>query len=296
MAGEYAPQSLSAEDAMVRPVWSILNKGFTGTGKTILSCGKEFRPVYVFDMEGRFESVLSYYKKLDGHVKDIYYNHFPLTEGFFKVDQKMDAIAARPEYKTVVLASLTSFIRNVMFHLKTASRESKTQDGKVKGVRKKGGIQANILEDFNFEDAALIDELIGFFQLMKSQGVNVIMEAHITPYEIKSIDEDTGQKDLHTVYDILTKGKKAPAELPGWFNEVWLMEKKVPQQWGESMGAASYWVNPNGNTTNPCKTSFGITPFEWTNLDASELLTRQLSQEIRDTPRTDPNAPKVSAW
>lgn len=295
MAGEYAPKSQSAEESMVRPVWSILNKGFTGTGKTILSCGKEFRPVYVFDMEGRFESVISYYKKLDGHVKDIYYNHFPLTEGFFKVDQKMDAIAARPEYKTIVLASLTSFIRNVMFHLKKTSIERTSQDGKTKGVRKKGGIQANILEDFNFEDAALIDELIGFFQLMKSQGVNVIMEAHITPYEVKSIDEESGQKDLTTVYDILTKGKKAPAELPGWFNEVWLMEKRV-SSWGEADTKAKYWVNPVGNATNSCKTSFGIKPFEWTNKDASEMLVQQLSSDVRATPRIDPSAPKVATW
>lgn len=181
-----------------------------------------------------------------------------------------------------------------MMHLMSASKQTTGTDGRIKGVRKKGGIQANILEDFNFEDAALINELIGFFQLLKSQGVNVIMEAHITPYEVKSIDEESGQKDLTTVYEILTKGKKAPAELPGWFNEVWLMEKRI-EQWGADV-KSSYWVNTVGTKTSSCKTSFGIQSFNWTDKDASEMLVKQLSQEIQDTPRVDPNAPKVSAW
>jgi hypothetical protein len=289
---DLAPQSVSAESLLVHPVWSILLKGNTGVGKTILSCGKEFRPVYVFDCEGRFDSVLNYYKRLDGHVKDIYMNHFSLQDGFFKLDKKMDAIVARPEYKTVVMSSLTSFIRLVLLHLKRSS--GKMVDGVRKGVKVKGGIQANILEDFNYEDAAIIDEMIGFFQKLKDMGVNVILEAHITPYEIKTIDEESGQKDLQTIYEVLTKGKKAPAEIPSWFNEVWLMEKRV-ESWGADV-KEEYWVNPNGSKLHPCKTSFGIKAFNWTGKDASEILTGQLSQEIKDNPREDPNKPKIASW
>jgi len=296
--GSLAPESINAEDAIVRPVWSILSKGMSGNGKTIASCGKEFRPVYVFNCEGRMESVLSYYRKLDGHVKGIYFNNFTLENGYFSLDQKMDAIAARPEYKTVVMSSLTSYIRLVLLHLIRAAGEGKKDEqGRTRGIKMKGGIKVNILEDFNFEDAAIINELIGFFQTMKDQGVNVILEAHITPYEIKSIDEDTGQKDLTTIYEILTKGKKAPAEVPSWFNEVWLFEKVIEGNWSAgSTGNAKYRINPLGNSTNSCKTSFGIPVFDWTGIDPSIKLMELMNPELKNTPRVDPNAPKRATW
>src|SRR3990167_3498755 len=193
----------SAQDTLIRPVWSILSKGRTGTGKSILSCGKEFRPVYVFNLEGRFESVINYYQKLDGNVKDLFFNDYSMNSGFYPLDQKMDAIIARPEYKTVVVASLTSYIHIVLKHLMASTVP---KDG-GKNLRKKGGIQVNILEDYNFEDAAIIFELCNFLQALKEMGVNVILEAHISPYEIKAINEDTGQKEETTIMQILTKGK-----------------------------------------------------------------------------------------
>jgi hypothetical protein len=290
---DFAPDSIKAEDALVRPVWSCLFKGLTGAGKSIAACGKEFRPVYVFNCEGRFESVLSYYRKLDGHVKDIEFNNFTLDGGFFSMDKKMDQIAARPVYKTVVMSSLTSFIRLVMLHLiKSVPVKS---DGGMKGIKMKGGIRVNILEDYNFEDAAIINELIGFFQNLKDQGTNVILEAHITPYEVKTINEQNGEKDLQTVFEILTKGKKAPAEIPSWFNEVWLFEKVVAG-WDSTKGSADYRINTLGTPTDRCKTSFGIEPFSWTNTDPTIHLMEAISTELRDTPRIDPNAPARVAW
>lgn len=294
---DFAPDSKSADDAIVRPVWSCLFKGQNGTGKTIASCGKEFRPVYVFDFEGRFDSVISYYKKLDGHVRDVYYNHYPLGDrnSFFQMDKKMDAIAARPEYRTVVASSLTSFIRLALIHLIRSVPDKDEAGKRNRGIKQKGGIRVNILEDYNYEDAAIINNLVGFFQELKDQGTNTILEAHITPYEVKSIDEDTGQKDLTTIYEILTKGKKAPAEIPSWFNEVWLFEKKVTG-WDAANAQEQYIINTKGNSTNSCKTSFGIQPLDWTGKDASVELLRQLNPELRDTPRVDPNAPKKVVW
>jgi len=294
----FAPESISAESALVSPVWSILSKGLTGSGKTIFSNGKEFRPCYNFMFEGRFESVLSYYKKRDGHVKDIYYNNFPLgdSSAFFKFDKKMDAIVARPEYKTIVVSSLTSFIRLVLLHLQRSS-QGKREEGtnKMKGVRMKGGIQANILEDYNFEDSAIFD-LIGFFQTCKDMGMNVILEAHITPYDIKYIDEDTGQKETSTVMEVLTKGKKAPAEIPSWFNEVWLFQKVVQGAWDTTNAQAKYIINTQGDAVNSCKTSFSIPSFEWTNTDPTIQLMKFLNPDIANAPRVDPNKPQTASW
>lgn len=289
MAGEFAPASLSAEDALVRPVWSILSTGFTGCGKTIFSCGKEFRPVYVFMCEGRLESVLTYYRKLDGNAKGIYYNDYTIDGGFFPLDQKMDAILARPEYKTIVVSSLTSFIRIVLKHLQKSNK--KDDAGNMKGARMKGGIQVNSMEDYLFEDSVLINDLIAFFQTLKSNGVNVILEAHITPYEVK-IGEQPNQT-VKTVYDILTKGKKAPAELPSWFNEVWLFEKKVEGWEGKD---EKYIINTKGSETNSCKTSFDIPSFEWTGIDPSIKLMSFVSPEIKANPTVDPSKPKMVAW
>ena len=295
----FAPESISAETALVSPVWSILSKGLTGSGKTVFSNGKEFRPCYNFMFEGRFESVLTYYKRLDGHVKDVYYNDYTLgdSSAYFKLDKKMDAIVARPEYRTIVVSSLTSFIRLVLIHLQRSSLGKKDEaTGKTKGVRMKGGIQANILEDFNFEDAAIINELIGFLQQCKSMGMNVILEAHITPYDIKYIDEDTGQRETTTVMEVLTKGKKAPAEIPSWFNEVWLFEKKIESSWDTVNSKAKYIVNTQGDAVNSCKTSFGIQSFEWTNTDPTIRLMELLNPDIKSNPRVDPNQPAVVGW
>ena len=284
-----AVPSMKASDAIVRPVWSILSKGRTGTGKTIASCGKAFRPTYVFNLEGRFESVLTYYNKLDDSVLDLEYNDFNMNSGFYPLDQKMDALIARPEYKTVVVSGLTPYIHIVLKHLMGSTNPGK-------GMRKKGGIQVNILEDYNFEDSAIIFELLAFLQELKGMGINVILEAHISAYEIKTINEDTGGKDQQTYFEILTKGKKAPAQIPGYFNEVWLFEKIFDTEWEKGERKARYRINTVGSPTDECKTSFGIQSFEWTDKDATILLVDSLNPKVRDTARVDPNAPKKVSW
>lgn len=287
--------AIKAEDAAVRPVWSILSKGRTGTGKTLLSCGKAFRPTYVFNLEGRFESVLTYYRKLDGHLKDLSYNDFHMNSGFYPLDRKMDSLLARPEYQTVVVSGLTPYIHIVLKHLMSTVVPKAGET--PKNIRKKGGIQVNILEDFNFEDAAIIFELLAFLQELKSQGVNVILEAHISAYTIKTINEENGQREEQTIFEILTKGKKAPAQTSGYFNEVWLFEKKFGDDWGQGGGRqAKYVINTVGSPTDECKTSFGIPSFDWTGLDGSDKLMEYLSGEIKETPRVDPNLPKKVSW
>jgi hypothetical protein len=290
--------AIKASDMVIRPVWSILSKGRTGTGKTILSCGKAFRPTYVFNLEGRFESVLTYYKKLDGHVNDLHANDFTMESGFYPLDQKMDALIARPEYKTVVVSGLTPYIHIVLKHLMKTAVPTQTQDNRpAKNIRKKGGIQVNILEDYNFEDAAIIFELLAFLQELKSMGINVILEAHISAYEVKTINEDNGQREQQTIFEILTKGKKAPAQIPGYFNEVWLFEKYFDGDWGASGNRqAKHRVNTSGTPTDECKTSFGIPSFDWTNKDGTEMLLEFLNPELKATPRVDPNAPKRTTW
>jgi hypothetical protein len=285
-----------ADKAPIRPVWSIISKGIHGTGKTIFSCGKEFRPVYVLNCEGRMESVISYYRKIDGHVKDVYYDDYHMATGFFPLDKRMDELAARPgEYKTVVVSSLTSFVHIVMSHLMRQKSQEVNQQGKPKG-KKIGGIPVNVLEDYNAEDAAIIYELCAFLQDLKNNGVNVILEAHITPYEITTIDPDTSARLTQTIFQILTKGKKAPAQIPNYFNDVWLFEKAYSGDFQAGIRKPQFKVNTLGNETSDCKSSVSIPPFDWTGIDGSIKLMELLDPTIKETPRIDPNAPKRTSW
>lgn len=279
---------IKAEDSIIRPVTSFLFKGHNGTGKTIAACGQKFRPVYVFNCEGRFESVLTYYKKY-GNLKDIEYDNFPIGSGYFNLDQRFDKLIANCPYQTVVMSSLTSFIYLILNHLIKDAFGKKNAKGYDAGKRI-GGIPVNQLPDFNAEDSAIINDLIAGFQQLKAQGVTVILEAHITPYEITSIEE--GGRVTTTINQILTKGKKAPASVPGFFNEIYLFEKTYE---GIVVGQqqSKFSVNTGGTPTDDCKSSWGIKSFDWTNQDFSELLFSQLSEEIKETSRVDPNAPKV---
>lgn len=283
---------MKASDYKIRPVSSFLFKGKNGTGKTIAACSKEFRPVYVFNCEGRFESVINYYQGRPEGLEDIEVDDYPIGSGYHALDKKLDAIIARPEYKTVVVSSLTSFIYLILNHL-IRSKSGITRSSGQKAGRSIGGIPVNELEDYNAEDSAIINDLIAFFQMIKSSGCNSILEAHITPYEIVSLE--SGKREITVMNQILTKGKKAPAAVPVFFNEIWLFDKQFE---GIEAGKQKphYYVNTVGTATDDCKTSWGIQSFDWTDKDFGDLVFSQLTQEVKDTPREDPNKPKLVAF
>ncbi len=242
--------------------YSILAKGLSGSGKTTASCGKDFRPVFVFDTDQRMQSVANYYKKLDGHCKDIEYQSFVMREHFKELDKKMDEIYARPVHKTVVMASLTSYIHNVLAHVLNFKAGANTG-------KKVADIHVNSIEDYNVEDAALIFEMVAFMKSLQARGTNVILEAHITPIEIKALDGSSS-----TSMEILTKGRKAPAQLPGYFDEVWLFDTIR-----RGVNNYEYIMHPRGDAvTRGCKTSRDIPDIEWTNKDFSLELKKEMDK------------------
>lgn len=250
--------------------FSIMEIGYTGTGKTIASCGKEWRPVKVFDLDQRMLSVANYYKKLDGHCKDVDFTTFSMGDSFKVLDKEMDDILARPSYKTVVIASLTAYIHIVLAHV------LKYKSGKNEG-KKIADINVNSIEDYNVEDAAIIFELIGFLKTLQAQGVNVILEAHLTKYQLNKLDGSS-----ETKVEILTKGRKAPAAIPGYFDEVWQF-KAESKGIVEGMGRKDYKMLTVGDFGLDTKTSRGL-PGEiaWTNKDFSvELFNHLKVMELR---------------
>jgi hypothetical protein len=283
---------IRAEDVKMSSANSFLLKGRTGSGKSVAAWGKEFRPVYTFDMENRIEGAIHYYKKLDGHVRDCEYDVFPMGRSWHDLDSRMEELMRSCPYKTLHVGTLTSYIHYILKHLIVTKGSEKNQQGQSKG-KSIGGIPVNTLEDYNAEDAGIIFELMQFLQTMKSQGVNVILEAHITPYEIK--DGSGSEMSMKTVYEILTKGKKGPAQVPGYFNEVYLLERAFE---GMVIGAQThkFLCNPVGDRTNDCKTSWDIKPFEWTNKDFSVELYKQVSDEIKTGPKSDGNIKKMVSF
>lgn len=277
------------EDLVLNAVLSAVFKGVTGTGKTIASCGKEFRPVYTFDFEGRMDSVVNYYKALDGHCKDVEYDTFALGDSWQAVDRRMEELVRSCPYKTVNIASLTSYIHFVLKHVIQSKTGQKRKSGESAG-KYIAGIAVSELEDYNAEDAAIIYELIGFLQTLKDMGVNVILEAHISPIEIKT--GQSSNEKITTLFQILTKGKKAPAQIPGYFNEVYLFTKT----WEgiiAGQGTNHYLMDVKGNSANDCKTSMGMESFDWTGRDFSVEWTSRLGKGVVEAARVDPNKPKA---
>jgi len=282
----------NVEDIVLNAVISALFKGPTGTGKTIASCGKEFRPCYTFDFEGRMDLVVRYYKKLDGHCKDLQYDTFTMGESWQMVDRRMEELVKDCPYRSINIASLTSYIHFVLKHTIQAKHGVRRQSGQAAG-KFIAGIPVNELEDYNAEDAAIIFELIAFLQTMKDKGVNIFLEAHISPYEYKI---GTGANEqIKTMFQVLTKGKKAPAQIPGYFNEVYLFEK----QWeGIIMGQGTnkYFCDTKGNSANDCKTSMGIESFDWTDKDFSVEIMKQFDEKMKQAPRVDASKPKAMTF
>jgi len=239
---------------------SMLFKGLSGSGKTVAACGKEFRPIIVIDCDQRMQSVAQYYNKLDGNCKDIEYETYNMGSDFMKLDKKMDEIYARPVHRTVSIASLTAYIHIVLAHVLNFKAGANTG-------KKVANIHVNSIEDYNVEDAALIFELIGFLKALQARGTNVILEAHITPIEVRGLDGSSS-----TSMEILTKGRKAPAQIPGYFDEVWLFDSVR-----RGVNNYEYQMHPRGDAvTRGCKTSRDITDIDWTNKDFSVELMKQI--------------------
>lgn len=252
--------------------WSILSRGFSGCGKTIASCGKEFRPIFVFDIDQRMSSIYHYYMNLDGHCNDIDYETYTMGSNFSELDKKMDVLSNHCPYKTVAVASLTAYIHLVLVHL----LNHKSGGSRTSEQKSIAGIKVNEIEDYNAEDAALIFELIGFLMALKRKGINVILEAHLTNIEYRDLKGNTTNK-----IDTLTKGKKAPAAIPGYFDESWVFTKDtkliVDEKTRTARNESRYIMNPTGTSLIDGKTSRGVKEIDWTGKDFTVELMKQIS-------------------
>lgn len=271
-----------ADDVITNAVLSVIHKGKWGSGKSIASCSKALRPTYVMDCEDRMNSVINYYRNLDGHVKGLSFDTFAMGDGFYAVKKRLDELEESCPYKTVVCATLTSYVDIVLEGLanKGGSRASGAEAGK-----KIGGIKVNELEDFNGETAAIAFNLIKTLKRLQKKGINIILEAHVMHYEFK---DKVGT--VHHERTLLTGGKKAAAKIPGYFNEIFQFEVDT-----EFNGDTKYIAHTVATMDDFAKTSFPSLPkkIDWTGKDFYEEVFKYIPKEILDAPRVDPNAPKT---
>lgn len=268
-----------ADDVLTNSVICAIHKGKWGSGKSIASGSKALRPTYVMDFEDRMRSVINYYRNLDGHVTGLEYDTYAMGDGWYTIKKKLDELISGCPYKTVVCATLTSYVDIVLEGLtnKGGTRASGQEAGK-----KVGGINVNELEDFNGETAAIVFNLIKTLKRLQKNGVNVILEAHVMQYEFKDKLGNT-----HHERTLLTGGKKAAAKIPGYFDEVFHFEVD------EDYTSTNYVAYTVARSEDFAKTSFpNYLPkkIEWTGKDFYEEVFKLIPKNIQDAPRKDPNA------
>lgn len=268
-----------ADDVILNAVVSSLHKGEWGTGKSIASCSKALRPTYVLDCEDRMNSVISYYRKLDGHVKGLEFDTFAMGDGFFKVKKQLDALESSCPFKTIVCATLTSYVDIVLEGLvhKGGVRSSGQQAGK-----KIGGIDVNELEDFNAETAAIVFNLLKTLKKLQVQGINIIVEAHVLTHEQNRAGK------IEIARPLVTGGKKAAAKVPGYFNECFHFYTE------SDYTSTKYMAVTRSTGEDFAKTSFQDLPMkiDWTNRDFYEEVFKYIPKDVKDAPRVDLNRPK----
>lgn len=269
-----------ANDFIQNAVISALLKGESGTGKSIAACSKVLRPTYVFDCEDRMASVVSYYRKLDGHVDGLSYDTFSMTGGFYPVKKRLDELRQSCPFKTVDIATLTSYVDIVLKH--TLSKGGTNSQGMEKG-KKIAGIEVNVLEDFNAETAAIAFELIATLKELQTKGINILLEAHVLTHEYNQGGV------IKIGRPLITGGKKAAAKIPGYFNETFHFH--VVSDYSKTQ----YKVRTRSTGDDFAKTSFQQLPDEidWTGKDLFEEIFKLLPTSVKEAARVDPSAPKV---
>lgn len=181
--------------------------GHPGSGKDI-AANSFPGPIYNFDLDKRIDSVAAMF----GNRSDIEFDQYG-PEEFPKLWDKVKYIKDNnSQYKTVIMSSLTALARmgiNYSISLRGSGQGKNTN---------KGVIQMTEVQDFGAESRVLSMILESFRSA--NFKANFILTAHLVETNSKTLDG----KDI-TIQRVLTGGKTIGAEIPAYFNEIYLFEK-----------------------------------------------------------------------
>ena len=194
-----------------------LLKGPPKTGKSIAACSyatKE-RPMYIFDIDQRMESVVSYFRKHDpDKLKCIFYDTYFTYQS---IVDKLDALMEmqRIPYGSILIDSLTPLARMILTEM-IEVRVSEAESDRNKKVNKAGNIPVNQVEDFNGETSGL-SFVLAALRSKKFENCNIFLNAHVVEISQFNIRDSTTRVSRR----LLTGGKGIAAEIPSYFNEIW---------------------------------------------------------------------------
>lgn len=185
---------------------TVVIKGEPGSGKTIAASSFP-KPIYYFDLDGRMDPLINYYRKTPDVLASIDYDTYTNRQ-FNDFYTKMNDLERSCKYGTVVIDSLTSLADAIIMYgikLRGVDTARKTQ---------KGVIALPEIEDYGVENRALT-EIVDF---LRGLPCHVILNAHVISTFTKDI-KNPGS--VQVTRSLLTAGQKVAAKLPGYFNEVW---------------------------------------------------------------------------
>ena len=193
-----------------------LFKGPPKTGKSIAACSfaTKDRPMYIFDIDQRMESVVSFYRKHDAErLKYIFYDTFHTYQDIVdKLDSLMEM--NKMPYGNILFDSLTPLARMILTEM-IEVRVSEAVTNRNMKVNKAGNIPVNQVEDFNGETSGL-SFVLAALRSKKFEHANIFLNAHVVEISQFNIRDQT----TRTSRRLLTGGKGIAAEIPTYFNEV----------------------------------------------------------------------------
>lgn len=207
--------------------------GGPGGGKS-LALASLPRPLYIFDLDGRIKSIISYYRDdLEGIEAD-YFGPFDYNKFCDKYEEVTDESKSR--YASVGVDSLTAFARMSLEY-------SLSLRGADKG-KKKGRVNIVDIDDYNAEDQMVSD----LFNIARALSrINIVITAHL-------LDNFQGQRTL------LSGAKRIRTEALAYFDEVWQFYPDTTFS-----GAPAYMCTTRPMKQDPGKTAMDLPPiWNWT--------------------------------
>jgi hypothetical protein len=193
--------------------------GPPGSGKSIAAASwYEEGPTYIFDLDGRYRSLMKMYG-WDQLAKDnIHFDTYP-SDDFPRVEQKVNSFEHSLPYRTLIFDGVTVLGQSLINY--SISLRGVANSGREGKGRKVGIIEMTSIEDFGVEARGMLQLLDAFKDLALSGRCNVIFNAHLIQWKEKENDREVPK------YQIVTAGKKVAGAIDGYFDEVYFFQKKT---------------------------------------------------------------------
>lgn len=209
-------------DATFGSTFMGLFVGRPGSGKSIAAASwyKE-GPVYIFDLDGRYRSLMKMYGWDENAKKNIEFDVYP-SDDFARVEQKVNSLERSLPYRTIIFDGVT-VLGQCLINYSIGLRGVADSGREGKG-RKIGIIEMTAIEDFGVEARGMLQVLDAFKDLALSGKCNVIFNAHIIQWKEKVGGVEGREEDK---YQIVTAGKKVAGAIDGYFDEVYYFKKRT---------------------------------------------------------------------